>query len=75
MTFVRKATQAAAVAGAGAVGVLAMGILLSLRFRLTPATYEMLMAEIEHLRAGDGHVPDPEARRVVEDLSGWRYDQ
>ncbi|WP_260922143.1 MFS transporter [Novosphingobium sp. 9] len=105
MTFVRKATQAAAVAGVGIVmeaggfvsgaqvqsddavvtiaallgfGTVAMlifGILVSTRFRLSPKTHAILMAEIEHLRAGHRAPSSPEAGRVVEDLSGWRYDQ
>ncbi len=105
MTFVRKATQAVAVAGVGllmdaggfvpkaavqsaqavhtlalvlgigTVVVLLFGVLVSLRFRLGPATHAVLMAEIEHLRAGN-RTPSSEASRiVVEDLSGWRYDQ
>lgn len=105
MTFVRKATQAAAVAsvgvlmdaggfvpkaavqspqavmtlalvlGIGTLVVLALGALVSLRFRLSPQTHAVLMAEIEHLRAG-GRTPTSEASRaVVEDLSGWKYEQ
>ncbi|WP_033922001.1 MFS transporter [Sphingomonas sp. 37zxx] len=105
MTFIRKATQAAAVAGVGlmmeaggfisgapvqsgaavntialilgigTIAVLAAGILVSLRFRLDPATHKVLMDEIERLRAADPTPPAPEHRAIVEDLSGWRYDQ
>lgn len=105
MTFVRKATQAAAVAGVGfimqaggfvsgapvqsygailtialllgigTVGMLAFGIWVSIRFRLSPATHQILMAEIEHLRGGGRTPTSPEAGCIVEDLSGWRYDQ
>ncbi|MDE0948372.1 MAG: MFS transporter, partial [Sphingobium sp.] len=105
MTFVRKATQAAAVAGVGfimqaggfvsgapvqsydailtialllgigTVGMLGFGILVSTRFRLSPATHDVLMTEIEHLRGGAQTPTSPEAGRIVEDLSGWRYDQ
>lgn len=105
MTFVRKATQAAAVAGVGyimqlggfqskadvqsdaaihtivlvlGIGtlvVLAAGILVSLRFRLDPRTHAVLMGEIERLRGGATEPADAESRAVVEDLSGWRYDQ
>lgn len=105
MTFVRKATQAAAVAsvgilmdaggfvpkapvqsanavmtlglvlGIGTLVVLTLGVLLSFRFRLGPETHAILMAEIEHLRAG-GKTPTSErSRAVVEDLSGWKYEQ
>ncbi|TCM15429.1 oligogalacturonide transporter [Novosphingobium sp. PhB165] len=105
MTFVRKATQAAAVAGVGfvmqaggfvsgaarqsdgaihtialllglgTVGMLVFGVAVSMRFRLSPATHAVLMAEIEHLRSGARTPTSPEAQAVVEDLSGWRYDQ
>ena len=33
------------------------------------------MHEIEHLRSGARTPSTPAARAVVEDLSGWRYDQ
>ncbi|MEP9402306.1 MFS transporter [Sphingomonas silueang] len=105
MTFVRKATQAAAVAGVGLIiqaggfvsgaktqtpeaihtialllgvgtlGVLAFGILVSLRFKLTPVTHGILMEEIERLRSGDTSPPDPMHKDVVEDLSGWPHDR
>jgi oligogalacturonide transporter len=105
MTFVRKLTQAAAVAGVGfimsaggfqkgaavqtpgaihtiamvlgigTVGVLLLGILVSLRFRLNSSTHDVLMEEIDRLKAGDDTAPAPEARAIVEDLSGWRYEQ
>jgi oligogalacturonide transporter len=105
MTFVRKATQAAAVAGVGllmdwggfvskapvqsagavhtlamvlgvgTIGVLLFGVVVSLRFRLGPKTHAVLMHEIEHLRAGGREPTSEDSRKVVEDLSGWRYDQ
>jgi len=105
MTFVRKATQAAAVAGVGFVmqaggfvsgaaqqshgailtialllgigtaGMLIFGVFISSRFRLSPATHAVLMREIEHLRTGARTPTSPEAQAIVEDLSGWRYDQ
>ncbi|MET0309375.1 MAG: MFS transporter [Sphingomonas sp.] len=105
MTFVRKATQAAAVAGVGfvmqaggfvsgaqvqtpgaihtialllgigTIGVLALGVLVSLRFHLNPRTHAILMSEIERLRQGETSPSSPEARKVAEDLSGWRYER
>lgn len=105
MTFVRKATQAVAVAGVGfvmqaggfvsgaeqqshgailtialllaigTVGMLIFGVIVSSRFRLSPRTHDVLMAEIEHLRAGHRTPSTPEAGAIVEDLSGWRYNQ
>lgn len=105
MTFIRKTTQAAAVAavgfimqaggfvsgaeqqsegailtialilGIGAIGMLLFGVAVSLRFRLDPRTHAVLMDEIERLRRGDAAPPSPEHRAIVEDLSGWRYEQ
>ena len=48
---------------------------VSLRFRLDPASHAVLMDEIERLRAGEREPASPHTRDVVEDLSGWRYDQ
>lgn len=81
--FVSKASvqapQAiAAIVGVLGVGTLAMlvfGVIVSLRFRLTPRTHAILLDEIEHLRAGAVVPTSPEAGAIVEDLSGWRYDQ
>lgn len=105
MTFIRKATQAAAVAGVGVLmeaggfvsgqeqqsaqaiqtlalilgigvlTVLALGIVVSTRFRLDPHTHGILMHEIEHLRGGATTPTSAENGRVVEDLTGWSYDR
>ena len=105
MTFVRKLTQAAAVAGVGAImswggfvsgapvqsaeavrtiaivlgvgtiGFLIFGILVSTRFRLNAATHDILMAEIDRLKIGAEGQPDPKARDIVEDLTGWKYEE
>jgi oligogalacturonide transporter len=61
--------------GAGTVGCLAFGIFISTRFRLSPVTHGVLMREIEHLRGGARTPSSAEAGAIVEDLSGWRYDQ
>lgn len=65
----------AMVMGIGTIGVLICGILVSLRFRLNSANHDVLMAEIDRLKAGDGAAPTPETRAIVEDLTGWRYEQ
>ncbi len=63
------------VLGLGTVAMLIFGVIVSTRFRLDPKTHAILLDEIEHLRAGH-HTPTNERNaRVVEDLSGWRYDQ
>jgi oligogalacturonide transporter len=61
--------------GVGTVGCLGLGIWVSTKFRLSPATHDILMREIEHLRSGARTPTSPVAAEVVEDLSGWRYDQ
>jgi len=68
-------TAIVAVLGLGTVAMLAFGVLVSTRFRLDPRTHAVLMAEIEHFRGDADATPtSPEARAIVEDLSGWRYE-
>ena len=53
-----------------------LGVLAAYRFRITPETHRMMMAEIERLReGGDRATVDPEAKRVCEQLTGFSYDQ
>ncbi|MDG5489752.1 MFS transporter [Sphingomonas sp. BGYR3] len=59
----------------GPILVMLAGMLASWRFRLNARTHAVLMAEIEHLRAGGTEPTSPEAKAVVENLTGWRYDQ
>jgi oligogalacturonide transporter len=59
----------------GTLTLLAIGWVVSLRFRLDRNTHEVLMNEIRRFKEQPGTVPDPEHRRIVEDLSGWRYEQ
>jgi len=81
--FVSKATAQSpqaiyaivAVLGAGTIAMLVFGVLVSTRFRLTPATHAILLEEIEHLRRGERTPSTPDNARVVEDLSGWSYDK
>jgi oligogalacturonide transporter len=82
--FVSKATTQSpgaiaaivAVLGIGTLAFLGFGTLVSLFFRLDARTHAVLMAEIEHLRADPQAPPtSPENRRIVEQLSGWRYEQ
>jgi oligogalacturonide transporter len=60
---------------AGPILVMLTGLLISWKFRLNARTHHVLMQEIEQLRAGDRRPSSEEARGVVEDLTGWRYDQ
>lgn len=62
------------VMGLGTLTLLLFGFLVSLRFRLNRDTHAILMAEIKRFKERPGTQPTPEDRRVVEDLSGWRYE-
>ncbi len=59
----------------GPILVMLGGLIASWRFRLNAQTHDVLMAEIDHLRAGGTTPTSPEAKSVVEDLSGWKYEQ
>ncbi|MBB3953929.1 MFS transporter [Novosphingobium sediminicola] len=68
------ATQAlVAIFACGTVTILLAGFVISLRFRLNQRTHAMLMAEIEHLRAGHDQPISPASKIVVEDLTGVAY--
>jgi oligogalacturonide transporter len=59
----------------GPILVMLLGLIISWKFRLNATTHAVLMQEIERLRAGDRTPSNEDSRRVVEDLTGWRYDQ
>ncbi|HTU65112.1 MAG TPA: MFS transporter [Steroidobacteraceae bacterium] len=61
--------------GCGTLGILAFGFVVSTRFRLDRDTHAVLMTEIERFRKPDGTAPSPQSRAVVEDLTGWKYDE
>ena len=44
-------------------------------FRLNRDTHAVLMDEIERFKKQPGTQPTPEHRAIVEDLSGWKYEQ
>ena len=81
--FVSKATTQSpqaiaaivAVLGFGTLAVLAFGVFVAARFRLDPHIHAVLLDEIEHFRGGARNPTHPDHARVVEDLSGWRYDR
>lgn len=64
-----------AVMGVGTLGVLLFGVLVSTRFKLDPASHAILLQEIERFRSGERSPSDPEHKRIVEDLSGWKYER
>jgi oligogalacturonide transporter len=61
--------------GAGTLAVLAFGFIVSLRFRLNRATHEVLMSEIERFKREPDPQPTAANRAIVEDLTGFRYEQ
>jgi oligogalacturonide transporter len=60
---------------AGTLLVLTFGFFVSLRFRLDRNTHAVLMDEIERFKTDPDPVPTPERRAIVEDLSGWKYEE
>jgi oligogalacturonide transporter len=59
----------------GSLGLMLFGFLVSLRFKLNSKTHSVLMDEIERFKTQPGTAPSPENRAVVEDLTGWKYDE
>jgi oligogalacturonide transporter len=61
---------------AGTLALLAFGIIVSWRFRLTPQTHTILVREVERLRQDPTAEPSSQsAKELVEYLSGWRFEQ
>ena len=59
----------------GPILVMLAGLIVSWTFRLNARTHGILVAEVERLRSGKREPSSEEARVVVEDLTGWRYDR
>jgi oligogalacturonide transporter len=59
----------------GSLGLMLFGFIVSLRFRLNSDTHAVLMTEIERFKTQSGTAPPPENRAVVEDLTGWKYEE
>jgi oligogalacturonide transporter len=59
----------------GTLTLLAFGFIVSLRFRLNGHSHAVLMNEIRRFKEQSTTEPTAEARVIVEDLSGWRYEQ
>lgn len=59
----------------GPLLMLVLGALASWTFRLNASTHAVLVHEVERLRHGATEAESDENRRIVEDLTGWRYDQ
>jgi oligogalacturonide transporter len=63
-----------AIVAFGPLLIMLFGFIVSLRFRLNSHTHAVLMEEIERFKSNGGS-PPPENRAVVEDLTGWKYEE
>jgi oligogalacturonide transporter len=59
----------------GTLGLMLFGFLVSLRFKLNSETHAVLMTEIDRFKTQPGTQPPAENRAVVEDLTGWKYEE
>ncbi|VDR27094.1 glucuronide transporter [Raoultella terrigena] len=61
---------------AGTAGLLLIALWQALTFHLNKQTHKIFVDEVDRLKAnGLKHDVTPEARRIVEDLTGYDYDQ
>ncbi|NGM52147.1 MFS transporter [Caulobacter sp. 602-2] len=59
----------------GPILVMVTGMIISWKFRLNAKTHEVLVHEVERLRAGATEAETPESKAIVEDLTGWKYER
>ncbi len=59
----------------GPILVMLWGLVVSWSFRLNARTHEVLIHEVERLRGGATEAESPDSRRIVEDLTGWKYER
>jgi oligogalacturonide transporter len=59
----------------GPLLVMIAGMLISWRFHLNARTHEVLVHEVERLRAGATEAETPESKQIVEDLTGWKWER
>jgi oligogalacturonide transporter len=59
----------------GTLALLGFGFLVSLRFHLNRHTHAVLMDEIQRFKTQPGTEPSLENRRILEDLTGWHYEE
>jgi oligogalacturonide transporter len=68
-------TTVVTIVAVGPLLIMLFGLVVSLRFRLNSVTHAVLMQEIERFRTNPGSTPPPENRAIVEDLTGWKYEE
>jgi oligogalacturonide transporter len=59
----------------GPILVMLWGLVVSWSFRLNAKTHEVLIHEVERLRAGATEAESPASKQVVEDLTGWKFER
>ena len=59
----------------GPIIVLLLGFWVSTKFKLHTETHGVLMREIERFKQGKREPSSDENKAVIEDLTGWKYDQ
>ena len=64
-----------AIVAFGPLLIMLFGFIVSLRFRLNSQTHAVLMQEIDRFKSNATTPPSPENRAVVEDLTGWKYEE
>ncbi|HEY8961381.1 MAG TPA: hypothetical protein VIM57_04185, partial [Luteolibacter sp.] len=57
----------------GPIGVMALCMIAAWRFHLTADTHAVLVHEVERLRKGETNAETDANRKVVEDLTGWKF--
>jgi oligogalacturonide transporter len=55
--------------------VMLAGAVISWSFRLNARTHEVLIHEVERLRAGETEPESAESKAIVEDLTGWKWER
>ena len=68
-------TTVVAIVAVGPLLIMLFGFVVSLRFKLNSETHAVLMQEIDRFKRNDGSQPTPANRAVVEDLTGWKYEE
>jgi oligogalacturonide transporter len=59
----------------GPILVMLAGMAISWRFRLNAKTHEVLIHEVERLRAGATEAESAESKAIVEELTGWKWER
>jgi oligogalacturonide transporter len=68
-------TTVVTIVALGPLLIMLFGFLVSTRFRLNSETHAVLMEEIDRFKTQPGTEPPPANRAVVEDLTGWKYEE